>query len=311
MSSSGHSEHVLRALDGHEIHAHLWVPEGACKGLIQVFHGLGEYGARYDRFAAAAVARSFAVCVHDHRGHGGHDTHQGHFDDDNGWNLLITDALLVLNFAIDHCSQEQVILLGHSMGSYIAQSFAMRYPKAVSALVLSASTRPSRAQLRAGRLLTLFEIWRRDARTNSPLLDKLGFGDFNKPFEPHRTEFDWLSRDHDEVDKYVASPLCGGPYTAGLWRDLLSGLLEISTDKALQAIPRELPIHITGGQVDPVGGEVGLNRLAEQYIRTGHEQVSIKVYEGGRHEMFNETNRDEFTADILDWVTTSRSLHSN
>ena len=307
MSDNGPRTHVLRALDGHEIHVYVWQPAGPCKGLIQILHGLGEYAMRYQRFATVAMAEGYAVCAHDHRGHGGHDELQGHFDDDNGWNLLITDTLLVLNFALEKHSEHQAILLGHSMGSYIAQSFAMRYPKAISALILSASTWPSRLQLRAAMVLAYIEIWRRGVRIHSPMLDKLGFGDFNKPFAPHRTAFDWLSRDEAEVDKYVASPLCGGPYSGGLWRDLLSGLLEISTANALRKIQPETPIRIVGGQMDPVGGEHGMQRLADHYLRTGHEQVSLKVYEGGRHEMFNEINRDEFTADLLEWISTNRS----
>ena len=307
MSDIGYRTHLLRAVDGHEIHMHMWQPAEPCNGLIQILHGLGEHALRYDRFASAAVAQGFAVCVHDHRGHGGHEKLQGHFDDENGWNLLITDSLLVLNFALEECSQHQVILLGHSMGSFIAQSFAMRYPQAISALVLSASTWPSRLQVRAAMILTYIETWRHGVRSHSPLLDKLGFSDFNKPFAPYRTEFDWLSRDEAEVDKYVASPLCGGPYSCGLWRDLLSGLLEISTSDALKKIQPETHIRIVGGQVDPVGGERGMQRLADHYVRTGHSQVSLKVYDGGRHEMFNEINRDEFTADLLEWVSTSRS----
>lgn len=307
----GYQQHELRALDGHRIHVQLWQPPGQSKSLIQILHGLGEHASRYARFATAAIDAGYAVCVHDHRGHGGHDKLQGHFADDNGWNLLITDALLVLNFTLDQTSHKQVILFGHSMGSYIAQSFAMRYPPAISQLILSASTWPSRNQLRAAQLLASVETWRRDRREHSPLLDKLGFGDFNKAFAPNRTESDWLSRDQDEVDKYVADPLCGGPYTAGLWRDLLSGLLEISTGKALQQIPAETPILIIGGQLDPVGGERGMQRLAEQYRRSGHNRVDLKIYDEGRHEMLNETNRDEVTADLLTWISTSRSSRSN
>lgn len=307
MDDNRHRVHELRALDGHIIHMQLWQPDGACRGLIHLFHGLGEYAARYEQFALQATTAGYAVCAHDHRGHGGHDELQGHFDNENGWNLLVTDALLALNFALEQCSHEQVILVGHSMGSYIAQSFAMRYPKAISALVLSASTWPPRVQLRAGMLLTRFEIWRRGPRAHSPLLDKLGFGDFNKPFVPHRTECDWISRDEVEVDKYVADPLCGGPYSCGLWRDLLSGLLAISTPKALRRIFAETPIYIVGGQMDPVGGERGLRRLAQHYVSTGHDRTSLNIYAGGRHEMFNEINRDEFVTDLLNWISTSRS----
>jgi alpha-beta hydrolase superfamily lysophospholipase len=307
MNDTHHLRHVLHALDGHQINAQIWQPPGESKGLIQILHGLGEYAGRYERFATAAAAEGFAVCAHDHRGHGGHDEVQGHFADRNGWNLLITDALLVLNFALDHCAKQQVILLGHSMGSFIAQSFAMRYPKAISALILSASTWPSRVQLRAATVLAQLEVWRRGASGHSPSLDKRGFGDFNKPFAPNRTASDWLSRDDVEVDKYVASPLCGGPYSAGLWRDLFGGLLEVSTSAALKKIPPEVPVLIMGGQVDPVGGERGMRGLTEHYERAGHDHVALEIYADGRHEMLNETNRDEVTADLLQWISANNN----
>ena len=139
------------------------------------------------------------------------------------------------------------------------------------------------------------------------MLDKLGFGAFNKQFEPARTELDWLSRENSEVDAYIDDPLCGGPYTTGLWLDLLGGLLRISTNKALQEISRDLPMLITGGADDPVGGEHGMKKLSARYEATGHVHLSTKIYAGGRHEMLNETNRDEFTDDLLGWIANNLS----
>jgi len=187
------------------------------------------------------------------------------------------------------------------MGSYIAQSYAMRHGDELAALALSGSTWPSRMLVRFGRLLARFEAWRLGKKGESALLDKLGFGDFNRRFEPARTELDWLSRDDDEVDRYVADPLCGGPYSTGLWLDLLGGLLEVSTNANLRTIPTKLPVLITGGANDPVGGESGMLKLASRYETTGHGTLSKAIYADGRHEMFNETNRDEFTSDLLDW----------
>ncbi len=144
------------------------------------------------------------------------------------------------------------------------------------------------------------------------LLHKLGFGNFNKPFEPARTELDWLSRDEAEVDKYVSDPLCGGPYSCGLWLGLLSGLFGVASDKAISRIPSDLPILISGGESDPVGGDSGMTRLAMHYAQTLHQRIKVKIYADGRHEMLNETNRDEVTSDWLDWVSvTTRSGRSD
>jgi len=299
--------HTVSADANHQIPVYLWEPKGTPTIVIQVFHGLGEHSARYDRFAQAAVDRGYAVCAHDHRGHGPRATDPGYFAPDNGWDRLVSDGHLVTEFLQERYAQRAIVLLGHSMGSYIAQSYTMQFGDELSALVLSGSTWPGRVPLFVGRLLARIMSWRHGQRGASPLLDQIGFGNFNKKFEPARTELDWLSREPSEVDAYINDPLCGGPYTTGLWIDLLGGLLEISTNKALIKIPTELPILITGGGDDPVGGKDGMTKLSQHYETTGHGKLSTKIYAGGRHEMLNETNRDEFTNDLLRWISQAPS----
>ncbi|MFV2002105.1 MAG: alpha/beta fold hydrolase, partial [Paracoccaceae bacterium] len=195
-----------------------------------------------------------------------------------------------------------LVLMGHSMGSYIAQSFVMRYPQNVSQLILSASTCAPRLRLRLGKLLATIDVWRHGPRYRSELLNQMSFGDFNQRFAPNRTEFDWLSRDEHEVDKYVDDPLCGVRSSSQLWRDLTGGMLDISSRRARAGVPNNLPLLIFGGQYDPVGGEKGLTLLANAYRKSGHEDVTLRIYADGRHEMLNETNRDEVTKDIIRWI---------
>ncbi len=307
MENTTYTTHTLSADAEHGIPVYLWEPQDEPAAVIQIFHGLGEHSARYDRFARDAVHRGFAVCAHDHRGHGPGTDKLGYFAPDKGWGLLVSDGHIVTEFLQDRYSQRDLVLLGHSMGSYIAQSYAMRYGGELTALILSGSTWPPRLLARAGRLAARILSWRHGKDGSSPLLDKIGFGAFNKQFEPGRTELDWLSRDPVEVDAYIDDPLCGGPYTTGLWIDLFSGLLEISTKHALQKIPLTLPILITGGSDDPVGGEDGMSKLSTNYEATGHANLTTKIYVGGRHEMLNETNRDEFTNDLFRWISTALS----
>lgn len=310
MTEPTHS--VLSAPDGHEIRVQTWHPIGDAVQVIQVLHGLGEHAGRYAEFAAAASARNCVVCCHDHRGHGSYADKLGHFSDNNGWNLLVNDALDVHRHLRQQYPGLPLQLLGHSMGSYIAQYFAMQHGGALAALVLSASTWPSRLQLRLVQILALAEARRIGRRNHSALLHKIGFENFNRAFQPARTEFDWLSRDLHEVDRYVDDPLCGGPYSCALWLDLIAGLLAISSRKALQKIAPDLPTLITGGAIDPVGGTRGMTALAEHYMQSGHRQVRLMIYPQGRHEMLHETNREQVTKDWLDWLqATSRSGHSN
>ena len=293
----------LLADDGRLIPVYAWRPQpgNKPKAVIQIFHGLGEYAARYERFANACTQLGLAVVAHDHRGHGESAQCAGHYADRDGWNKVIEDASRVNRKIKEDLPGIPLVLLGHSMGSYIAQSFVMRQPDSVTMLILSASTLARRSEVRLGHtvasLLALF-----GGKKKSSALNGMGFDAFNKPFEPARTEFDWLSRDNEEVDRYIADPLCGGLFTNALWRDLTGGLLEITATGAVALVPRDLPILITGGEKDPVGGAKGLTRLADAYRQTGHRNLTLKIYEGGRHEMLNETNRDEVTADIINWI---------
>jgi alpha-beta hydrolase superfamily lysophospholipase len=293
----------LTAEDGRRILVDIWAPSQP-KALIHVFHGLGEHPARYERFANYCITQQIAVGVHNHRGHGENCPVEelGHYADEEGWNKLISDAALVQDELIRQVPGVPVILFGHSMGSYIAQSFLMRGQDSVSALALSATSFNSRAQLRVGHWLAAFECIRGGKRNKSALLNKMGFGEFNKPFKPNRTEFDWLSRDENEVDKYIADPLSGVDSSSRLWFDLTGGLLEVSSLAALRRIRADLPILITGGSDDPVGGRKGLTRLAQKFEETGHTNTTLKIYEGGRHEMLNETNRDDFSRDLTQWM---------
>jgi alpha-beta hydrolase superfamily lysophospholipase len=296
-------ELTLQTEDLHEIHIRLFAPQGEVRGVIQIIHGLGEHAGRYKRFADAANIRGFAVVAYDQRGHGDHDPeNRGYFGARDGWNLLVSDALCVHEFAKEQFPGKPQILMGHSMGSFVAQSFAMHHGSRIDALILSGSTWTGRLEAMAANLLARIECWRVGAHRTSKLLDKLGYSNFNRRFEPARTEYDWLSHDDTEVDRYAEDPRCGGPYTAGAWRDLTGGLYEIGSDLQISRIPTDLPILISGGELDPVGGERKMGKLALHYAQTSHGRLKVKIYPGGRHEMLNEVNRDQVTADWLDWI---------
>jgi alpha-beta hydrolase superfamily lysophospholipase len=294
----------LQAGDGRRILIDIWRPPQPT-ALIHVFHGLAEHPARYERFARHCNAQGLAVAAHNHRGHGENcsEDELGHYADNDGWDHVISDARLVQDELIRQWPNIPIILLGHSMGSYIAQSFLVRGHGSVSALVLSASNFNMRAQLRIAHWIAAFESVRGGKRNKSKLLNKMAFGEFNKPFRPNRTDFDWLSRDENEVDKYVADPLSGSDSSSRLWFDLTGGLLEVSSLQALRKIPVDLPVLITGGSVDPVGGRKGLTLLAKKYRESGHANTTLKIYECSRHEMLTETNRDEYSKDLTGWIT--------
>jgi alpha-beta hydrolase superfamily lysophospholipase len=302
MNDAAIEKTVLETEDGHRIHLQTWAPEGEPAGVIQLLHGLGEHIRRYDRFARAATGRGYVVYGHDHRGHGLSEGERGYFADADGWHKIVEDVRVVNEHIRESHPTEPLILLGHSMGSFIAETFAMHYGARLQGLLLSGSSWPQRIQTIPGRLLAKLESLRVGRRGNSALVNALGFNAFNRPFRPIRTEMDWLSRDEAEVDRYIADPLCGGPFTCGLWLDFLGGLFDLGSDHALSRIPSDLPILISGGSADPVGGEKGMTRLAMRYMQTLHQRVKLKLYPEGRHEMLNEINRDEVMGDWLEWI---------
>lgn len=303
MNDSNDTTVTLPAHDKTSIDCRFWTPKQPDgPATIQILHGLGEHADRYERFAKAANARGYAVVAHNHRGHGALAARRGSFGAKDGWDLLEADALTVREEIDRRFDERPVVLLGHSMGSFAAQYYAMHYGGRLRAMILSGSGWPSRLSLIPGHLLAWLTATAKGRNKPSEFLDKLGFDGLNKRFEPARTAFDWLSRDETEVDRYANDPLCGGPYTAGLWADFLSGLKQVASDRGLNRIPSDLPILITGGAEDPVGGDDGMGKLMLHYAQTLHSRLTLKIYPGARHEMLNETNRDEVTRDWLDWV---------
>ena len=288
---------------GLKIPVRYWPASHEPRVVVQILHGLAEHASRYERFAGALNAAGISVVSHDHRGHGAEAAEPlGHFADTEGWDALVEDSGVVRDTIDAHLPGVPHVLFGHSMGSYVAQTFVMRYPDKVNRLILSGSTSVNRGEVRAARGVAwvLSKLFGPSSAGN--FLNKASFGKFNDEFKPNRTEFDWLSRDDAEVDAYINDPLCGAISSNRLWYDLLGGLLEISTRAAFERVPAGLPILILGGALDPVGGASALSRLAEQYRDSGHSQVSLQLYAEGRHEMLNETNRNEVTADILTWI---------
>lgn len=299
------SAHSITTAGGHGIAVTCREPSTHPKpiAVVQVLHGLRDHLGRYERLAAACQEGGFAFIGHDHRGHGVNSESEvaGHFADRHGWDKVVEDGIAVQSFARRAWPESPLILFGHSMGAAIAQSVTARAPQHIAALALSGPAWAPRGQVRAGRRLARLYGFAFGARRPSPLLDKLGLEAFNRRFAPARTEADWLSRDEAEVDKYLADPYCNIPLSNRLWYDLLGGLLEVSSTRTLRRIPTVLPVLITGGAEDPVGGRSGLTRLAQAYAATGHENVTLEIWPGGRHEMLNEIGREAFTAYLLAW----------
>ncbi|MCA9611396.1 MAG: alpha/beta hydrolase [Sandaracinus sp.] len=297
--------------DGTSIAVYRWDPSGPARGVVHVSHGMAEHARRYARFAEALTARGFVVYANDHRGHGDSlvpGGALGHMGDDDSFERAVEDLHRMLRDERAAHPGLPVVLFAHSMGSFFGQRLVSAYPSDVDALILSGTNGPPPAIAGAGRVVARVERTRLGKKKPSPLLQKLSFGDFNKPFEG-RTEFDWLSRDPAEVDLYVNDPLCGFGISTQSWVDLLDALGGLTKPGALAHVAKALPIYVVSGERDPVGGNgAGPKKLVELYRAAGISDVTLDLLPGARHEVLNETNRDETTAKLVAWLESKLSI---
>jgi len=268
-------------VDGMVITVSRW-PAPDAKALVVIAHGAAEHVLRYDRFAQALRAAGFETWGMDHRGHGRSPGPEGLGDfGEGGWDALVADIHQLIAIVKERRPGLPVVLFGHSMGSAAGQQFAPEGSASIAALVLSGSF--FREAPKEGEPAPVF----------AP----------NAPFEPARTPYDWLSRDEAEVDKYIADPLCGFETRRVNRPNARFDAAILSDPERLKRIRPDLPVLLLAGDKDPINDNLkGLHKLEESWRTAGVKQVNRLYYEGGRHEMLNETNRDEVTGHTIEWL---------
>lgn len=293
-------------------HVYKWEPDldearQHINGVIQLVHGSCEHANRYDRFARYLAGHGWIVYASDLRGHGHSVSDKedlGYFGEQGGWSGLIEEQHEVAKLIREQHPALPMIMLGHSMGSFLARNYAIRYGTGLSGLILVGTAHYSRSSLRAGRLLANQVIRAKGIRYRSKILYSLTYNAFNKRFEPARTRQDWLTRDPSIVDSFIQDELCGFVFTAGAFRDMFEGLLCITDPENIAKTPRDLPILLLSGTDDPVGG---FGKMVEKayasYRKAGINDVRMKLYEGMRHEILNELGKEEVYEDILAWIS--------
>lgn len=303
-----YSRFKFTARDGAIINVHKWgLDEGrTIKGVVQISHGMAEWAYRYDYFAKALNREGYIVYANDHRGHGLTAPSMedvGYISDNDGFFDKVEDMRELNQLIREEHPSLPVVLFGHSMGSFLSQRYIQLYGSDLVGVILSGSNGKQGPIINLGIALAYLEMKFKGRRHRSRLLDKLSFGSYNRAFPDNRTKFDWLSRDEKLVDRYIEDPYCGGIFTSSFFYDFLRGLKMITRRKNLEAVPKNLPIYIFSGSMDPVGGfGKGVEKLKEMYETHGLKEVSLVLYPEGRHEMLNEINRDEVIEDIVRWL---------
>jgi alpha-beta hydrolase superfamily lysophospholipase len=297
---------TVTGADGIELHTYRWLPDRkAPKAIVQISHGMTEHAGRYERFAKVLTKAGYGVYAHDQRGHGrtASDEDHGYVGDAGGFNLLVEDMGAVTRTIRSEYPDLPVILFGHSMGSVLGRIYAARHIEPIDALILTGTVGDRGPLALVGRGLAFVQSAIFGRRHRSQLFDALAVGPNNAAFKPARTKFDYLSRDEDEVDAYIADPLCGNVFTAGFYWDMLGGWAEAVKAETAAAVDNDLPILLFSGDQDPLGDNgKAVVATADQYRAGGSTDLTCKLYPEGRHEMLNETNRDDVMADVVHWL---------
>lgn len=288
------------------LHAVEWLPESAPKAVLQISHGVSEYVLRYAPFADYLTQRGVAVVGSDHLGHGGSVTEGGarmYFGPKGSWTHVVDDLYALRCLAGKQFPNTPFFLLGHSMGSFLARTYLIRYPGTVAGAILMGTGQMAPAMVAAGRVLATREAHRVGEAQSSPLVMQLAFGAYNKPFAPNRTGFDWLSANGENVDAYLADPLCGENPSTGLFREMLGGIAFISKRENLKKMNANTPILFLSGSMDPVGDcGKGVEKACAAFRKAGARDVAIKLYPGLRHEILQESCKGLIYEDIARWL---------
>lgn len=281
----------------------IWETEKEPVGVLQIVHGMAEYIDRYDNFAKFMTEQGFNVIGHDHLGHGysvSDERDYGFFAEENGDKIIIEDMHSVTQYAKEKWEELPNFILGHSMGSFCLRQYLTKYSNDVfGAIIMGTGWIPSAAAL-LGKTIATNTCKSKGSHTVNPLLIKLTLEPYNKPFAPARTNCDWLSKDEKQVDLYVNDKLCGFDFTAGAYKDFFTVLEKIAKNRQLIGMRKSLPILITSGSVDPVGGKKACEKLNAQYKRCGIDDVTLKLWENDRHEILNELDK----SDVYDYICT-------
>ncbi|RLD82963.1 MAG: alpha/beta hydrolase [Bacteroidetes bacterium] len=301
-------EYKIKTTDNQEIHIYEWIPEDVHNiiAVIQIAHGMAEHAARYEEFASFLTKHGYAVFANDHKGHGktaGTLENLGYFADENGFQQVVDDMRSLTDKINERFPDKEVFLFGHSMGSFLSRYYAIENSSKIKGLILSGTAGHPGMLGKVGKMLSSIIISFNNRKSQTPLMTKLSFGAFNNAFKPNRTEYDWLSRDNKEVDKYVNDLFCGTIFTAGFYNDLLGGLLFVNDQKEINKTSKDLPVYLIAGDNDPVSENgKGVTEVYEKYKKAGLKDVQIKLYPSARHEILNENNKAEVYYDILNWL---------
>jgi alpha-beta hydrolase superfamily lysophospholipase len=300
--------------DGKVLVYRVWIPENKnFHAILHIFHGMAEHSERYTRFALYLNTQGIAVYAQDHRGHGltATDDELGWFAEHDGWNQVVEDGYQLSKLIAETHPGKDLFLLGHSMGSFLVETLIAKHTEIYQGAIISGTGANQGIMGKIGKLLASARSKAKGGKTPDALMDKMSFGKFGKPFQPQKTPFDWLSRDSEEVRKYVEDPLCGFVCSSQFFVDLLDGITLATDRNLMKKIPKSFPLLFISGKMDPVGGfGKGVEQVYGNYKAAGLEDVTLELIADARHELLNEINRDDIQVLLAKWLQSHKSRKS-
>lgn len=296
---------ILKMNDGHNVFVRIYKPKVTPKGNFHILHGMAEHGERYDAFALSLAEQGYFVTVHDHRGHGQTvelNGQLGYFADDEGFDRVVEDVYEIIQHYSVGRDVPETILFGHSMGSFIARRFIQLHSGMIDKCILCGT----------GSTTTIHQLGNALARTlsvvkgktmPSQLMNDLSFNSFHKSILNAKTIYDWLCSSDEEVEKYIQDPYCGFVPTNQFFVDLTDGILLIHKKNELKNIRKDLPILLISGSEDPIGSNgAGVYKVANRFKNVGLTDVVVYLFDGMRHEILKEKNKEHVYHVISRWL---------
>ena len=301
-----HKDITFPSSDGkNTIHAELFIPsDNNIRAVVQISHGMMDYIGRYKGMAQALCAAGIAVAGNDHLGHGDSviaPEDYGFFASKGGYDYVIDDVKKMNDLIRKEIPGAPVILLGHSMGSFIARLYAVRYTDSIEGLIIHGTAGPNPA-IGAGKLVVKILRALKGERHRSRFVCSLADGGYNKGFDPSEGPNAWLTRDPSLVADRIGNPKNDFIFTLAGYEDLFRFLGDCNNKKWFCEFPKGLPTLVVSGENDPVGGFGKGVRYVYDNLKKQGADVTLKLYPDARHELFFETNRDEVFSDLIAWV---------
>ena len=290
----------------HVIHARIAEPDTTPRGIVQIAHGIAEHIGRYEGFMHFLAENGFIAVGNDHLGHGRSYTDPddlGFFAETDGWDRVVDDMDILHDLMCRDHPGLPYIFFGHSMGSFLTRTYAIKHPGKPDLVILCGTGHQPKAQVAAGYAAAEASVKLLGARKPGDKLDKIAFGSYNDRYDNVLTDYDWINSNPDEVNRYIADPLCGFVPKVGLFRDMMSGIKFMTDPANIAKMDKDTPVLFIAGWDDPVGeyGK-GVKRAYKAFTDAGIRHVHIKLYPGARHEILNETCKGEVMHDVLTWI---------